>query len=561
MNYLKQKPQKIIWYLFALLVLFTLAVLLYTSFLPHTKNVFNNEKAVLLMQDWTYFSKDGSSRVVSLPTSLDENIPGGIRISKTLPQTGNVPISIAKYCVFQKCSIYLDNKLIFQSSDPYLKNRHLDKTSGSFWVIQRLPAHSAGKKITIEITSPYQDYRRMDTPVYLGTNSAILFTILTIYFWRLLLALVMILAGLFILVFFLSSRKMISFDSSFFYLGWFLFWLGSWTFSECHLMQFVTGNSIFITILSFVALRMSVITFMQYYLIVFSVRWKRWNQFLLIALFAEALTASSLQLFQIRDFYETLTFCHILLMAVVFSVLFENTVEVLRFHNHSYPYLFLCSMILAVFSIADLTRFYFFTHYGVGNFIGIGVILTVLIVSYHELKKTRYAMGLAREANHFRHLANTDPMTGCYNRNILQEWLATFDQEDSEKKQQFAALVCDIDNLKRINDQFGHSAGDSAICQTGDLLKDMFSNAGICCRTGGDEFLCLLYHFSESDLQRSIDILQQEIHRIDLSCAYDFSVSFGYAYFSGSLDADLNHTILRADQKMYIQKHILSKNK
>ena len=53
-------------------------------------------------------------------------------------------------------------------------------------------------------------------------------------------------------------------------------------------------------------------------------------------------------------------------------------------------------------------------------------------------------------------------------------------------------IVCDVDRLKRINDSCGHQTGDHAICMTAHYMQEVFAKNALCCRTGGDEFTCVL---------------------------------------------------------------------
>jgi len=553
----RKNIDKIIHITYFTFTVLSFILLAYVLCLPHINTLFDNEKSMQLMTGWTYTAPDGHSEIVSLPAGkLKENIPDGIRITNTIPSDSSIPInSIARFCVFQSCRIYVDGKIVFQSSDPYLNARHLDKTTGAYWIIQRLPANSAGKKITLEVTSPYADYRRMDNPVYFGTKTSILFGIIHLYFWKFVTAFILAAGGLTALIYYAVTYRKAGADSTFFYIGWFLIWLGGWALSESHMAQFFTGNSVAITFLSFIAPRMCTISFLVYYIHVFRSHWKKWNTFLLGFLTAEMVLSTALQLLQICDYYETLGYYVLLLMIFLITLIFEIIAELLYYHNKASRYLFYGLLVLLVFSAYDVLRFYLFSHSGFGTMIMLGIFCLIIIVCVHEIRKVLYTLSFVQEAHYFKQLATTDPLTGCSNRNVMLEWMDAQEKRPHSEKNKIVAIVSDIDHLKYINDRLGHQIGDKAICITGTILQKYFSDAGICCRTGGDEFTCLLNNLSQTELHKRISHLKQEAALLNQSCEFDYSISIGYSYFDPSLDVNLEHTIYRADQQMYQFKH------
>lgn len=101
----------------------------------------------------------------------------------------------------------------------------------------------------------------------------------------------------------------------------------------------------------------------------------------------------------------------------------------------------------------------------------------------------------SRAVRHFRyqfdHLvseAQTDPLTGLYNRRTLDQFV----NHHIEKQIPFSVLLMDLDNFKRVNDTFGHDVGDEVLRFLAMALKDMFGDHGVVCRMGGEEFVVLL---------------------------------------------------------------------
>ena len=133
-----------------------------------------------------------------------------------------------------------------------------------------------------------------------------------------------------------------------------------------------------------------------------------------------------------------------------------------------------------------------------------------------------------REELRLMHLAETDAMTGLFNRQTavtrIKRYLA--DMAD----QSAALLLFDLDNFKKANDVFGHRYGDNIIVKTAELLKRSFREGDVLCRLGGDEFLILCKNIREAavrqKLQQVVSALHTTLHNDGKELA--FSISAGY---------------------------------
>ena len=86
-------------------------------------------------------------------------------------------------------------------------------------------------------------------------------------------------------------------------------------------------------------------------------------------------------------------------------------------------------------------------------------------------------------------MAVTDALTGIYNRSFFEAELARL---ELSRDFPVSIIIADLDNLKKINDIFGHSAGDKLLKQVAQILRETFRAADIVARIGGDEFAALL---------------------------------------------------------------------
>jgi diguanylate cyclase (GGDEF)-like protein/PAS domain S-box-containing protein len=118
----------------------------------------------------------------------------------------------------------------------------------------------------------------------------------------------------------------------------------------------------------------------------------------------------------------------------------------------------------------------------------IGIVHSSLAV--HELKTTTEALRVANEK--LRILALHDPLTGLPNRNSLDERLAGALTRANRSHDPVAVLFIDLDGFKRVNDEFGHAAGDEVLCEVARRLQLAVRATDVVARFGGDEFVVLL---------------------------------------------------------------------
>jgi len=96
-----------------------------------------------------------------------------------------------------------------------------------------------------------------------------------------------------------------------------------------------------------------------------------------------------------------------------------------------------------------------------------------------------------RQVNELESLANTDPLTGLYNRRQLQDALNQSLAVYKRYETPFALLILDVDGLKRVNDSKGHKAGDRVLVQVASAMRRTLRTTDTPARIGGDEF-CVL---------------------------------------------------------------------
>ena len=172
-----------------------------------------------------------------------------------------------------------------------------------------------------------------------------------------------------------------------------------------------------------------------------------------------------------------------------------------------------------------------------------GMVLTVMEEGQRAVHSANEQL---REAERrLKILAETDPLTGCFNRRVFRDLV-----DDLRRGGGIATgtvVMIDMDDLKVINDRQGHAAGDAAIRAAADSIRTRTRNSDLTVRWGGDEFLVVLPGLSEHEGRARRDEIAQGI------CAAGLSASTGVSIYGGGVD--IMAAVERADAAMYASKH------
>lgn len=153
----------------------------------------------------------------------------------------------------------------------------------------------------------------------------------------------------------------------------------------------------------------------------------------------------------------------------------------------------------------------------------------------------------------------TDELTGLFNRRGFR----TLAQQELElarrKKMEMAVFYLDLDGLKLINDNQGHNAGDLAIMDTAEILRETFRSADIIARIGGDEFAVFgTFSPEEGSVSSMTSRLREQIQSFNEKSGRPFTIScsVGVAHViaDDGVRTDLDEILLLADRAMYSEK-------
>jgi diguanylate cyclase (GGDEF)-like protein len=153
-------------------------------------------------------------------------------------------------------------------------------------------------------------------------------------------------------------------------------------------------------------------------------------------------------------------------------------------------------------------------------------------------------------------MAITDQLTGLYNRSgfiTLAEQQLKY--ADRTKRKVLLSFI-DLDDMKNINDIWGHEEGDRALVNTAKILKQAFRESDIIARIGGDEFAVLASDAIDAMQDVLINRLHQQIdiHNTQKDLIYMLALSIGSTFYEPDNPRSLDELMSKADKLMYEDK-------
>jgi diguanylate cyclase (GGDEF)-like protein len=151
-------------------------------------------------------------------------------------------------------------------------------------------------------------------------------------------------------------------------------------------------------------------------------------------------------------------------------------------------------------------------------------------------------------------MMQTDSLTGAWTRHSFEYYVSQ--NLKSNNRRPFGIIYADVDNLKPVNDLYGHPEGDAALQSAVKAIKSVLRKGDAIARMGGDEFIIQVGVSTRKDLQAVLQRIEDALaqHNQRSGKAYELSLSFGADLFFGNTDCDVDSIIRQVDRLMYDNK-------
>jgi len=162
------------------------------------------------------------------------------------------------------------------------------------------------------------------------------------------------------------------------------------------------------------------------------------------------------------------------------------------------------------------------------------------------------AMVRERAEQQYRHASLSDPLTGIGNRRSFIDAGQALLQRGRLRGEPVALLLCDLDFFKRLNDTFGHQAGDRALIDFGQVIARRMRRQDVFGRIGGEEFACLLADADALVAREVAERIRAEFAAMPFAEQGRLSVSIGVAATTSRYELD--ELLAQADRALYVAK-------
>ncbi len=497
-------------------------VIVLLAFFSPEKTLFLVDKPVYELDgQWVVGQEDEKGIYTYLPYQVDNedrvsDFWARTKLPKDLPEGMSIRIRAS----MQDIQIALDGNTFFENARD--NSGLIVYPEVSMWHIVPLPENSAGKTLTIYYTSRVKTFQGVYNSVYYGTGDALVQDILSDKLVGLIIAAFMMMLGLISIIASIFLKRMG--DYRLFYLGIYSITSSIWMISEMRLLQWITGNRFILGGISYLFITIFPMALLKYLEAVVLGDYKR-----IIRVFVtvyQVLFWGTLigQLTGLVPFIHSAFIVNGMMGISIILIGITLTYEAVKKNAMAKRYLLYYSVLL-VTGLIEIGFFFFQDFDMLTRFDKIGFAVFLIFQFMESIFYFKNLLLIENEAGYLEQIAYQDSLTKGKNRAAYEKELDRLLSADNEAC--FRLLLVDINELKYINDNYGHNEGDAAIMACYDCLIMAFGNLGSCYRLGGDEFACLLTDTDQQHYVHAIEHFKNLLHEVDERFEFPFQVALG----------------------------------
>ena len=421
-------------------------------------------------------------------------------------------------------------------------------TTGNVWNFIKLPNYA--EKIVVRLESCYPEATSLPDKFYVGTGNEIYSWVLRQSMPAFIVSVFILMVGLFITSYWLIIHKSSHIDGTLFYLGVFSILLGLWSANETNVAALMIINRRASSFAAFVLLMGMPIPFIMFVKSFLEIKDNRFWRYICDLNGLVILVSYILNFTGIYEFRRSLWMTHfiIILMLVYMFIVIVGKITKRQVDQKLKACVGALILVFAA-TIVDLTEYYQ-TCNNSGVFGRSSFLIFIIVLGIESARQAVVSLKKGRRAEELEQFALNDSMTGLYNRNAYD----FFVHNETDFKN-YLIVTFDINNLKRCNDNYGHSAGDAYISNSARVIENIFERFGKCYRIGGDEFCCVIPKAKGFNIQRYIQKLHQDVEILNNKniIPTEVGIACGYAFVTET-DTDIEKVRERADEMMYQNK-------
>ena len=443
------------------------------------------------------------------------------------------------YVVHSNTKIYIDNKLVYsrQAND----NSKFSASPGCYWAKIGFLPNDTGKQVLIQVEPVYKNMINRTINFLEGEQYEVFHNTLQKELVPMALSFTLMLLGLIYFVVSVYYKIENRNASNFVYLGILSLLVGTWKVFDTRFMAwFYDSNARYLSLISNIVILLIPIAF-QLHIISNYEKKDRYYKCLFASATANMIIAviafafDLLKILDIRPFTDYyLHYMTVLIVVLLLCEIIRLSKETVNLDN---VLISSSAIILLVCSLADIVVFFDKKRTHSPNYIMVGTLIYVSVYALITLKDMHDTY-------------SRDRATGVFNRNKCNEVIRFKNDAKS------TIIVFDVNNLKYINDTFGHEAGDTVLKAFAGVMRSCIPAGNFLGRSGGDEFMAIIHNNDENRIDHIVNDINCQIDEYNRTNnkKYKLSVASGYALSTETKNKTYREMLRLADKRMYENK-------
>lgn len=511
-----------------------------------TKIEANNAK--IMNDKWKYKSEN-----ITLPTNVNAPVNTEVEINRYLPHILGDNEYLCVITAEQAIEVYIDKDFIYKCG--YDGENNLIDLPGDIYNIINLPERAVGKKIIIKYRTKYAKHSGEINEIFYGTKGDIILNIFKHSAFRLLMILFINVIALICLIFCILNRRKKK-AKKYIYLVVFCIMISLWMFLESGLTQFFYYDQHVVKVAAYFCIMLAPIPINLFLKNIVGEK-KYGNCKIFLYLYIVDFIINFIWVVLRKSLVNATTiFTHFTITVNCFAAFYVMITNITKKNDHYSKYALICMSPILVATVLEVLKYYnkkfifdtariFVIGIAFSGIFLISLILFNFISIYKKAKETRMLNILAYQ----------DAITKGKNRTAFYRDINSITGNDMNEL--LCIMILDMNNLKYVNDKYGHIAGDNAIRLCYECIKSCLHEFGTCYRIGGDEFTCIFTNCSELLIQEFLEKFKEKVNYYNKEVEYNFNVAYGYSFYNKEIDENLLDTFNRADKLMYLKKKIM----
>lgn len=507
-------------------------------------------------------NKDGDSVDLTKLSEVPKNSDGTISIFTLLSSKEVDRINLIYRSVDCSTKLYSGSELLYETNR--VDTPLYDKPIGSRWNLIRIEKKNLQKRIEIRIKPAYKTVKPRIDNTYLGDRGKLLLdviynNIINVLFCFIIFIVSVMLAIYSILTTITAKTIKGEKDYGLGYLAIFAFLAATWCLFETNTVQIFSKD---LSLIEFVSKMMVLIANVPLMFFIDSCYGVLKNLVVRVIIILDMIyiaVAVAFQVFGIYDLAEIIGGAFVVYGAIVVILLIVIIGQVkINRNQKDYKFYYVLQqlgfLVLALSIMGDMARmiFGYTDDKAVIARPGIVVFLTCIVVGnvHRMIQVIQYGM----KSEFVGHLAYSDGLTEVGNRTAYEEKLKAL---ENRKDGKFGVIIFDVNNLKIVNDNFGHEMGDKLIKYASVLIKSTFGKIGKVYRIGGDEFAVIIFNSNPlENYNIYLNDFNEQMKEFHMKNEDELPivVAHGFSWCSELTEDEINQTIKRADEIMYENK-------